>query len=98
MVSEERKAEKRKRPRRCVGCGEEFPKRELLRVIRTPEGDVKFDPTGRANGRGAYLCSRRECVMFAKKKKALSRALKTDISEDIYDNLMILCIDEKREA
>ena len=98
MMGEERKTEKRKRPRTCVGCGEESPKRELLRVIRTPEGEVRYDPTGRANGRGAYVCSCRECVMFAKKKKALSRALKTDVSEDIYENLMTICIDEKREA
>ena len=97
-MGEERKTEKRKRPRTCVGCGEESPKRELLRVIRTPEGEVRYDPTGRANGRGAYVCSFRECVVLAIKKKALSRALKTDVSEDVYENLLTLCIDEKREA
>ncbi|HAJ93887.1 MAG TPA: DUF448 domain-containing protein [Synergistaceae bacterium] len=98
MMGEERKAEKRKRPRTCVGCGEESPKRELLRVIRTPEGEVRYDPTGRANGRGAYICRCRECLALAKKRKALSRALKTDVSEDVYENLLTLCTDEKREA
>ena len=97
-MCEERKTEKRKRPRTCVGCGEESPKRELLRDIRTPEGEVRYDPTGRANGRGAYVCSCRECVVLAKKKKALSRALKTDVSENVYEDLLTLCIDEKREA
>ena len=97
-MGEERKTEKRKRPRTCVGCGEESPKRELLRVIRTPEGEVRYDPTGRANGRGAYLCSCRECVMLAKKKKALSRSLKTEVSEDFYDTILALCSEESREA
>ena len=46
---------KKQRPRTCVGCGEESPKRTLLRVVRSPEGEVRYDPTGKANGRGAYL-------------------------------------------
>ncbi len=95
MSGEERRTEKRKRPRTCVGCGEESPKRELMRVIRTPEGEVRYDPTGRANGRGAYLCRRSECVLLAKKKKALSRALKTEVGEDVYDTLLALCSEEK---
>ena len=98
MAGEERRPEKRKRPRTCVGCGEESPKRELMRVIRTPEGEVRYDPTGRANGRGAYLCRCSECVMLAKKKKALSRALRTEVSEDVYEILLTLCSGEKREA
>jgi predicted RNA-binding protein YlxR (DUF448 family) len=69
-----------------------------MRVIRTPEGEVRYDPTGRANGRGAYLCRCSECVMLAKKKKALSRALRTEVSEDVYEILLTLCSDEKREA
>ena len=97
-MGEEPRIEKRKRPRTCIGCGEESPKRTLLRVIRTPEGEIKYDPTGRANGRGAYLCSCRECVMLAKKKKALSRSLKTEVSGDVYETLLTLCSDENREA
>lgn len=69
MAGEERRTDKRKSPRTCVGCGEESPKRELIRIIRTPEGEVRYDPTGKANGRGAYLCRRSDCVALAKKKK-----------------------------
>ena len=98
MAGEERMPEKRKRPRTCVGCGEESPKRELMRVIRTPEGEVRYDPTGRANGRGAYLCRCSDCVMLAKKKKALSRDLRTEVGEGVYEILLTLCSGEKREA
>lgn len=97
-MGEERRIEKKKRPRTCVGCGEESPKRALMRVIRTPEGEVRYDPTGRANGRGAYICSCSECVMKARKKKALSRALKTEVSEDVYETLLTLCSEESRDA
>jgi len=82
---------KKKRPRSCVGCGCESPKRELLRVVRTPEGEVKFDPTGRANGRGVYVCRNLGCVMKARKKKALSRMLKTQVEDSVYDELDAAC-------
>ena len=67
---------KKKRPRTCVACGEESPKRALMRVVRTPEGKVEFDSTGKANGRGAYVCARLECVRAAKKKKAAVKTAK----------------------
>lgn len=89
---------KRKRPRTCVGCGEESPKRALLRVIRTPEGEIMYDPTGRANGRGAYVCSSTDCVKLAKKKKALSRALKAQVEDSIYDKLESICSGNTEEA
>ena len=98
MAGEERRTDKRKSPRTCVGCGEESPKRELIRIIRTPEGEVRYDPTGKANGRGAYLCRCSDCVVLAKKKKALSRALRTEVSEDVYDSLLALCAGEDGEA
>jgi predicted RNA-binding protein YlxR (DUF448 family) len=85
------KPEKRKRPRTCVGCGEESPKRELMRVIRTPEGGVRYDPTGRANGRGAYVCRCIDCVRLARKKKAFSKALKAQVEDDVYDMLETIC-------
>lgn len=87
---------KKQRPRTCVGCGEESPKRELLRVIRSPEGEVRFDPTGKANGRGAYVCARASCVELAKKKKAFARALKTiEVPDEIYDVLLEQCSGEE---
>lgn len=86
---------KKLRPRTCVGCMEESPKRALLRVIRTPEGEVRFDPTGKANGRGAYVCARLSCVEAAKKKKAFSRALKAEAPESLYTELTARCADEE---
>lgn len=83
--------QKKKRPRTCVGCMEESPKRELLRVIKSPEGQVRYDPTGRANGRGAYVCAQLSCVEAARKKKALSRALKAETPDAVYDELAEVC-------
>ncbi|GAB7388257.1 YlxR family protein [Bacillaceae bacterium] len=73
--------------RKCVACQEMVPKKELIRIVRTPEGDVKIDPTGKASGRGAYICAKRECFQAAKKRKALDRSLKVTVSEQIYDEL-----------
>ena len=77
----------RQRPRTCVGCREESPKRALIRVVRSPSGDVTLDERGKLPGRGAYLCARLECVEKARKTKALSRALKTEVKADAYDRL-----------
>lgn len=88
---ETRQAEKRKRPRTCVGCGEESPKRSMLRVVRTPDGEIKYDPTGRANGRGAYVCRDSGCVKLARKKKAFSRVFKIQIEDAIYNELDKIC-------
>lgn len=78
----------KRRPRTCVGCREEAPKREMLRVARTPGGAVEIDPSGRLPGRGAYVCLREECVENAKKKDALSKALKIKVSPEIYAALL----------
>ena len=77
----------KKTSRTCCGCGGIFEKRELIRIVRTPEGEVKWDPSGRANGRGAYLCLSVDCFRKARQKKALERSLKTEIPEEIYDRL-----------
>ena len=69
-------------------------KNNLLRVLRTPEDEILLDATGRKNGRGAYLCISSECLAKAKKKKALERSLKAEISNDIYD----LLAEQMREA
>jgi predicted RNA-binding protein YlxR (DUF448 family) len=73
-----------------VGCGEFAGKRELIRVIRTKDGEILTDPTGKANGRGAYLHASAECAASAKKKRGLERALKTDTKrvEGIYNQLI----------
>ena len=73
--------------RQCVGCREMVPKKELLRVIRTPEENVVLDSTGKQNGRGAYLCKSLECFQKARKSKGLERSLKVAIPEEVYDKL-----------
>lgn len=67
--------------RRCVGCMESKPKKELIRIAGY-EGTVTLDPTGKAKGRGVYLCPSSECLEKAKKKKALARSLGMEISQD----------------
>lgn len=73
--------------RMCVSCREMQPKKELTRVVRTPEGIVTIDRTGRANGRGAYLCNKAACLEKAIKSKALERALETKIDLETYEAL-----------
>jgi len=73
--------------RMCVGCHEMKPKRELLRVVRPQEGDCAIDPTGKAQGRGAYICPDLQCLKKAQKSKALERGLETAISSEVYERL-----------
>lgn len=73
--------------RRCVGCGEGKPKKELVRVVRTAEGEISVDATGRKAGRGAYLCPSGSCLAKARKKKSLERAFETAIPPEVYDAL-----------
>ena len=74
--------------RRCVATGEQLPKKELLRIVRTPEGEIKADVTGRANGRGAYLKKDPEALAKAKKNRALEKALETSITDEVYDSIL----------
>lgn len=79
---------KRKIPlRKCVACQEMLAKRELIRVVKTPEGDVLIDPSGRKAGRGAYLCGKSSCFKLATKTRALDRALKHQVSVEVYEQL-----------
>ena len=73
--------------RRCTGCGESFPKRDLIRVVRSPEGELSIDFTGKKSGRGAYICQKTECFRKAKRGGRLSRSLGVPISPEIYDSL-----------
>ena len=82
--------QKRRRPRTCAGCGGEFPKRDLLRIVRRPDGQIAVDPSGKAPGRGAYLCRRLECLEQALKRKQLSRSLKSKVPEDLVASLTTL--------
>ncbi|HOA34556.1 MAG: YlxR family protein [Clostridiales bacterium] len=73
--------------RRCTGCGESKPKRELVRVVRSPEGEISIDKTGKKNGRGAYICPNPECLKKAKKAKRLDRSFEMQVPDEIYEQL-----------
>ena len=69
--------------RRCVGCGNPFPKKDLIRVVKTPDGSIELDFTGKKSGRGAYVCRNIDCLIKARKAKRLERSLNTSIPEDV---------------
>lgn len=73
--------------RQCVGCMEMKEKKSMIRVLKTPEGDIVLDTTGKKNGRGAYLCNSMECLKKAQKNKGLERSFKMSLSNEIYAGL-----------
>ena len=73
--------------RQCLGCREMKPKKELIRVVRSPEGEISLDFRGKANGRGAYLCPDPDCLKKAVKARALERAFSAPIPEEVYARL-----------
>ena len=73
--------------RQCLGCREMKPKRELLRVVRSPEGEVSLDPRGKLPGRGAYVCPNVDCFRKAVKSRALDRALEVKIPDEVMTRL-----------
>ena len=73
--------------RMCLGCNEMKPKKELIRIVRTPENEIMVDLRGKANGRGAYICRDAECLKKAVKAKRLERTFATEISDEIYETL-----------
>ena len=73
--------------RMCTGCGEMFDKRTLVRVVKSPDGEISLDLTGKKSGRGAYVCKNPQCLKMARKKRAFERAFSMQISEEVY-NLM----------
>lgn len=73
--------------RQCIGCGEMKSKKELLRILKTAEGEITPDVTGRKNGRGAYLCFSKQCLHDAIKKKGLERSFQMKIPQEVYEKL-----------
>ena len=71
--------------RQCLGCNEHKPKKELLRVVRSPEGEISLDFTGKKSGRGAYICHDVRCLKKARKSKRIERSLECQIPEEVYD-------------
>ena len=82
------KVKTKKIPQRmCLGCQESRPKRELIRIVRSPEGEFSVDTTGKKPGRGAYICPKMECFNAARKSKGLERSFKSPIDKSVYELL-----------
>ncbi len=73
--------------RSCIGCGLKKDKSDLMRIVRSPEGEFSLDPSGRKNGRGAYICKDPACLEKAEKRKALQRSFKAEVDSRIYQQL-----------
>ena len=73
--------------RMCMGCQEKHPKREMIRIVRSPEGEYSVDITGKKAGRGSYICRKRECLKAARKNRGLERSFKSSIDRTVYDEL-----------
>ncbi len=71
--------------RKCVGCNESKSKKELVRIVRSPEGDISLDTTGKKSGRGAYICPSADCLKKAVKSKRIDRILEVTVPESIYE-------------
>lgn len=73
--------------RRCCGCNEQKPKKELIRVVRSNEGEISLDLTGKASGRGAYICNSLECLKKARKSRRIDRTFEVTIPDEIYNKM-----------
>lgn len=73
--------------RKCIACSESKSKKELIRIVKNNQNEVSVDLTGKANGRGAYICSTMECLELAQKNKKIARALEIEIPDEIYEKL-----------
>ena len=73
--------------RKCTGCNEMKPKKELVRVVKTPDDEVLMDLTGRVNGRGAYICPDEKCLRIARKSKRIERSFQMQIPDEVYDKM-----------
>ena len=73
--------------RKCMGCAGKFPKGELLRVVRSPEGEVSLDLAGKKNGRGVYICKNPDCFKMVRKGDKLSRSLEIKVPDELYDKI-----------
>ena len=73
--------------RMCLGCGEMKPKKELIRAVKSPEGEISIDLTGKKSGRGAYICRSAECFRKARKARRFEKSFSCQISEEVYDSM-----------
>ena len=87
MTQAEHTTAKKLPVRRCVGCGEHLPKNTLVRVLRTPEGEIILDLSGKKSGRGAYICKKASCLKKARKSRRIEASLECSIPEAVYDRM-----------
>ena len=73
--------------RTCIGCNTQKDKKDLIRIVKNKEGEISLDKTGKAQGRGAYLCDREECLQKSRKSNALSRSFKINVPQETYEAL-----------
>ncbi|EEB36093.1 hypothetical protein ANHYDRO_01088 [Anaerococcus hydrogenalis DSM 7454] len=76
--------------RKCIVCGENKDKNDLIRIVKNKEEGIILDPTGKKNGRGAYICKDEKCINEAKKKRKLEKVFKTEISDDLYEEIIAM--------
>ena len=87
MINENNVSVRKQPMRRCTGCGERFPKKELIRIVRTPDGEILLDEVGKKSGRGAYICKKVSCLKSARKAKRLESSLDVSIPSEVYNRL-----------
>ena len=75
--------------RKCNGCGEQKPKKELVRIVKSPDGEVSLDLTSKASGRGAYICRSAECLQKAKKSHRIDKAFEMTIPDSVYEQMLM---------
>ena len=85
---------KKKPARRCMGCNESKEKNDLIRIVKSKEGIIEIDLTGKKNGRGAYICKNEECLNKIMKSKRIEKVFEQEISDDIYEKLRGVIIDK----
>ena len=85
---------KKKQARTCIACNEQKEKRELLRIVKSKDGIIEVDLTGKKNGRGAYICKNEECLEKLIKTKKLEKVFDTEISSELYENIRGVIIDK----
>ena len=74
--------------RKCNGCGEQKPKKELVRIVKSPDGEVSLDLTGKASGRGAYICNNADCLQKARKSRRIDKAFEMAIPDEVYEQML----------
>lgn len=74
--------------RKCTGCGEQKPKKELVRIVKSPDNEISLDLTGKASGRGAYICNNADCLKKAKKSRRIDKAFEMAIPDEVYDQML----------